>query len=254
MPTMKPGHAQEPSPAVISTRHFHATILHAFQIDRSFSSLVLNPTPLGATISLLKMAGVRLHNLACLAVLLLSLLQITGGIRDSLKDRDLIGWSENAARKAAPDLSRKGQVILSWNPRIFLYRNFLSGGERPTPTAPPTLPFTFFTPVQNIHTLQHVHQNMCPLLTTPTSSEECDHLRAKAEPRLTRSGVVEEHGGDKISEIRTSWGMFFSRGEDEVLRDVEKRLSEWSMIPVENGEGIQVLRYEPGQEYKPHFD
>jgi hypothetical protein len=35
--------------------------------------------------------------------------------------------------------------------------------------------------------------------------------------------------------------------------EIERRLSEWTMIPVENGEGIQVLRYQNGQEYKPHF-
>ncbi|EFN51227.1 hypothetical protein CHLNCDRAFT_28161 [Chlorella variabilis] len=88
------------------------------------------------------------------------------------------------------------------------------------------------------------------------TEEECDHMMTKAGPRLTRSGVVDvdNPGGESVSDIRTSYGMFFDRGEDEVVREVERRLSEWSLIPPGHGEGIQVLRYENGEEYKPHFD
>lgn len=88
------------------------------------------------------------------------------------------------------------------------------------------------------------------------TDEECDHLVSKAEPRLTRSGVVDvdNPSNEGISDIRTSYGMFFDRQEDEVISYVEKKLSEWSLIPPGHGEGIQVLRYANGQEYKPHFD
>lgn len=65
---------------------------------------------------------------------------------------------------------------------------------------------------------------------------------------------VEGRGRDAISDVRTSYGMFFERGESDVLRRVESRLSAATMIPVGHGEGVQVLRYQNGQEYKPHFD
>lgn len=42
------------------------------------------------------------------------------------------------------------------------------------------------------------------------------------------------------SDIRTSYGMFFDRQEDEVISYVEKKLSEWSLIPPGHGEGIQA--------------
>ena len=42
------------------------------------------------------------------------------------------------------------------------------------------------------------------------------------------------------SEIRTSYGMFFDRGEVPSIRSVERKLSEWSLIPEGHGEGIQV--------------
>ena len=77
---------------------------------------------------------------------------------------------------------------------------------------------------------------------------------ATAGPRLQRSGVVEEGGGDGISDIRTSDGMFFDREEDDVIAGIERKLSEWSLIPLGHGEGLQLLRYGSGQEYKPHFD
>ncbi|PSC76370.1 Prolyl 4-hydroxylase subunit alpha-2 [Micractinium conductrix] len=88
------------------------------------------------------------------------------------------------------------------------------------------------------------------------SEEECDHLVNKAEPRLTRSGVVDTDNpsNEGISDIRTSYGMFFDRYEDDMIKSIEEKLSEWTLIPPGHGEGLQVLRYASGQEYKPHFD
>jgi len=67
---------------------------------------------------------------------------------------------------------------------------------------------------------------------------------------MERSGVVEEGGGDGISDIRTSDGMFFDRAEDALIERIENKLSEWTLIPAGNGEGLQLLRYRPGQEYQ----
>lgn len=42
---------------------------------------------------------------------------------------------------------------------------------------------------------------------------------AMAKPRLTRSGVVAEaNGGEAVSDIRTSQGMFFNRYEDLTIK------------------------------------
>jgi prolyl 4-hydroxylase len=43
-------------------------------------------------------------------------------------------------------------------------------------------------------------------------------------------------------------------GENPVVANIERRISEITGYPIENGEGIQILRYEEGQEYRPHFD
>jgi hypothetical protein len=38
------------------------------------------------------------------------------------------------------------------------------------------------------------------------------------------------------------------------FQGIEKRIAEWSHIPQNNGESMNLLKYELGQEYKPHFD
>ena len=48
--------------------------------------------------------------------------------------------------------------------------------------------------------------------------------------------------------------MFFGRGEDAVVAAVERKVAEWLLIPPGHAEGLQVLRYARGQEYRPHFD
>lgn len=87
------------------------------------------------------------------------------------------------------------------------------------------------------------------------SDAECDALVALAGPRMARSEtVVYETGGNEINPSRTSEGMFFGRGENPVCGAIEARIAALLQWPVANGEGLQVLHYRPGAEYKPHHD
>ena len=87
------------------------------------------------------------------------------------------------------------------------------------------------------------------------SAEECDALIDAAKPQLARSLTVEtKTGGEELNPDRTSSGMFFTRGQNPVVARVEARIARLVGWPVENGEGIQVLHYRPGAEYKPHYD
>ncbi|KAK4751275.1 hypothetical protein SAY87_004757 [Trapa incisa] len=104
--------------------------------------------------------------------------------------------------------------IVSWSPRIIVLHNFLS-------------------------------------------MEECDYLRAIALPRLQESTVVDVRTGKGVkSDVRTSSGMFLNHEERKypMITAIEKRISVFAQIPIENGELIQVLRYEKNQFYKPHHD
>lgn len=87
------------------------------------------------------------------------------------------------------------------------------------------------------------------------SAEECDALIAAARPRLARSlTVATTTGGEEVNADRTSNGMFFSRGEIPVVQRLEERIARLLSWPIENGEGLQILHYRPGAEYKPHYD
>jgi len=85
--------------------------------------------------------------------------------------------------------------------------------------------------------------------------QECLALIDAARPRLQRSLTVAlETGGEELHADRTSDGMFFTRGENAVVARIEARIARLLGWPVENGEGLQVLHYGPGAEYKPHYD
>ena len=84
---------------------------------------------------------------------------------------------------------------------------------------------------------------------------ECDTLMAQAASRLVRSETVDNNTGDsEVNAARTSDGMFFERGETPLIKTLEQRIAELLRWPLENGEGLQILRYRPGAEYKPHHD
>jgi prolyl 4-hydroxylase len=84
---------------------------------------------------------------------------------------------------------------------------------------------------------------------------ECEALIAAARVRLARSLTVEtQTGGEVLNVDRTSDGMFFERGESELIARIEKRVSVLLHWPLEFGEGLQVLRYSPGAQYRPHYD
>ncbi|GLI65700.1 hypothetical protein VaNZ11_009211 [Volvox africanus] len=126
--------------------------------------------------------------------------------------RDLIGWLGETYKSGKSDVPDSRMVVLSWSPRVFLYKGILT-------------------------------------------SDECDYLIGEAETRLERSGVADATtGAGGLSDIRTSSGMFYMRSENEVIKRIETRLAMWTMLPAENGEGIQVLRYEKTQKYDAHHD
>ncbi len=87
------------------------------------------------------------------------------------------------------------------------------------------------------------------------STDECEELMAQAAPRLARSQTVDTAtGGSEVNAARTSDGMFFQRGESLLIARIERRIAALLRWPVDHGEGLQILRYRPGAEYKPHHD
>ena len=106
-----------------------------------------------------------------------------------------------------------------------------------------------------VQVVTHLAQPDLWVFANLLSDTECSALVDAARERLSRSLTVDtQTGGEALNHARTSQGMFFVRGEDEVVSRIEKRIARLLNWPLENGEGLQVLRYGPGAEYKPHYD
>lgn len=108
---------------------------------------------------------------------------------------------------------------------------------------------------RDIPVLLRLEQPILALLDGVLSAEECAQLIELARHRLRPSTVVDLlTGEDKIAEHRDSDGMFFGLRETPFIAMLDQRISELMNCPVENGEGLQVLRYGPNAKNTPHFD
>lgn len=106
-----------------------------------------------------------------------------------------------------------------------------------------------------VDVITHLSNPRVVVLGNLLSAEECDAIIESAKPRLARSLTVQTStGGEELNPDRTSNGMFFNRGQTPEVTAVEARIARLVGWPVENGEGLQVLHYRPGAEYKPHYD
>jgi len=87
------------------------------------------------------------------------------------------------------------------------------------------------------------------------SATECDQLIALSRQNMRASTVIDmDSGGEKFSGDRSSTGAALTRLGLPLIARIERRLAEFAQWPIEHGEALQILRYGPGQEYKPHYD
>ena len=84
------------------------------------------------------------------------------------------------------------------------------------------------------------------------SADECQHLIQLAEPRMAPSTVQLEKL--ETTPDRTSFTTNLKRHETDVVKQVESRAVMFANYPMENLEPLQVVRYQPNQFYRPHFD
>jgi prolyl 4-hydroxylase len=165
-----------------------------------------------------------------------------------LKSMLASGWAEDVATEAMESTLRG-----------HLEEKAVQGGL-PAPIRVPDLqlgesPLYVDAGDRKVHVLNSMVNPRIVVIGNLLSDEECDALIALAKPRMARSlTVATKTGGEEVNADRTSRGMFFQRGEHDVVRRLESRLARLLDWPEENGEGLQILHYQPGAEYKPHYD
>lgn len=108
---------------------------------------------------------------------------------------------------------------------------------------------------REVQVLLRVNQPMVALLGNVLSEDECDELVRRAAARLQRSTIVDPARGTfEVIAERSSEGMFFPVNADPFIARLDRRIAELMNCPVAHGEGLQVLHYNAGGEYRPHWD
>jgi prolyl 4-hydroxylase len=113
----------------------------------------------------------------------------------------------------------------------------------------------FETDDRVVPVLSRSEQPVILVLADVFSPEECAQLIELARPRLAPSTIVNPYSGqNEVAAQRTSLGMFFRLQENALIAKLDRRVSQLMQLPLENGEGFQVLHYPAGTEAAPHFD
>ena len=87
------------------------------------------------------------------------------------------------------------------------------------------------------------------------SVQECDELIRLSTIKLQRSTIVDPHSGEqRVIDARSSFGTYFALNENPFIAQLDRRIADVMHCPIENGEGLQILNYRVGGEYKTHFD
>lgn len=156
------------------------------------------------------------------------------------------GWRDDATDAALAEVERTSRGA--------------AGAEAPARTDMPgpnleNSPLYLDAGDRRVQVVQTVKHPRIVVFGNLLSAEECEALIAAARQRLSRSLTVEtKTGGETLNVDRTSDGMFFERGENEVVQRIEARIATLLNWPLDFGEGLQILRYSPGAQYRPHYD
>lgn len=102
---------------------------------------------------------------------------------------------------------------------------------------------------REISIIARMEDPVIAILGNVVSEEECDELIRVSQDKVNRSRIGSQKS---VSDIRTSSGAFLET--DDVTARIEKRIAQIMNVPVENGEGLHILNYKQGQEYKAHYD
>ena len=82
----------------------------------------------------------------------------------------------------------------------------------------------------------------------------CDRIISLAASKGLGDNLINRDGEYIQDEIRTSKGTFFNYGSNDILDSVIEALSDMCGLPPTRLEPVSIQRYQPGQEYKPHYD
>ena len=184
---------------------------------------------------------------------------------------ELTRWIvEQAAAGRSPEALLQPLLDAGWEQSLAVdavdgaLRGFLAGHARdaglPAPVPVPA-PIGFNGPSvlevdgRRIHVLAQMLHPRIIVFGNVLDGDECDELVATARSRLRPSETFNAvTGHNEPHAARTSQGIHLPIGCTPLCARVEARIAALLDWPQQNGEPLQVLRYGPGAEYKPHYD
>jgi len=88
------------------------------------------------------------------------------------------------------------------------------------------------------------------------SKEECEHLKSLGVMTGMEKALIIPYGGKDLVEstTRTNTAAWLDYNQDDVVTRLERMLANVTNTEPENGENLQILHYEPTQEFKEHHD
>jgi prolyl 4-hydroxylase len=87
------------------------------------------------------------------------------------------------------------------------------------------------------------------------SQDECDYIRRLADPDLVPAMIYAASGEGMRDPHRDSDNMVITPlAEDLVIQSFLGRIADVTHTDIAHGEPLHVLRYRPGQQYRPHHD
>lgn len=88
------------------------------------------------------------------------------------------------------------------------------------------------------------------------SPSECEFLIRLSKPNMKQSSVMSKDGvkSEIRDDVRTSSYCALPRGDNAFVGMLDHRVAALCNWPIERTEAVQVMRYQEGEQYKPHVD
>ncbi|KAL2940319.1 putative prolyl 4-hydroxylase 3 [Bienertia sinuspersici] len=204
-----------------------------------------------------------------LILLALGIVSLPSSNPNTYQAHDLNSIVRSTVHRVGVSKERDDQWVefLSWEPRAFVYHNFLSKDECEylITLASPHMEKSQVVDEQTgkskdsrhiiLHSLFILFSSQIHLFLTCSITTHCLMLFLQCSLFYVLHSVnLVRYLFSFSSRVRTSSGTFLPRGRDKIIRTIEQRIADFTFLPADHGEGLQVLHYEAGQKYEPHFD
>ena len=97
------------------------------------------------------------------------------------------------------------------------------------------------------------YEEPCKIMEGFLEPEKCQYLIDTYKDRCKRSTVVDANGKDVVDAARTS-STFFMPNDDPIIVELRRKAAAMAGVPESHVEGLQLVRYAKGEQYKFHYD